>query len=100
MCFTRWRKHDFRQNAMLVAPVLIAALLLGTVALALHDCHEHGHAQCAVCWLAKGPLCTPEVAPPPPAPETWPELIVLPTARPTCRPLFTFAARAPPAELL
>ena len=100
MPFAWWPKHDFRQNVVLVAPALIGTLLLCTVATALHDGHDHGHAQCPICWLAKAPICAPEAAPPPPAPEMWPDLIVLPTARPTCQPFFTFAARAPPAELL
>ena len=100
MLFARWPRRGSHQNAALVASALIGALLLSVAARALHDCHDHGHAPCAVCWHAKVPICAPEVSPPPPVPEMWPQLIVLPTARPTCRPLFTFAARGPPVELL
>jgi len=100
MRFARWPKHRSRQNVALIAPVLIGALLLSAVATAWHDCHGHDHADCPICWLAKAPICTFEDAPPPAPRETWLELIVRPAARPICQPLLTFAARAPPAELL
>jgi hypothetical protein len=96
----RWPKRICQQYAAFVAPALSGALLLCAVAPALHDCHGHDHADCPICWLAKAPICTFEDAPPPAPLETWLELIVQPTARPTCQPLLTFAARAPPAELL
>lgn len=88
------------QPAALVALALIGALLLSVTAPALHDCHDHGQAPCPICWHAKAPIYAPEVPPLPLVPEMWPQLTVLPTARPTCQPLFTFAARAPPIELL
>ena len=100
MPFARWPKHDSHQSTVLVAPVLIAALLLSAVATAWHDCHGHDHADCPICWLAKAPICASEDAPPPPPSEICLELVVQPTARPICQPLRTFAARAPPTELL
>jgi hypothetical protein len=102
MGFARWLGHRFRQNVALIAPAVIGALLLSAVATAWHDCHghDHDHSDCPICWLAKAPICTSDDSPPPAPPETWLELIVQPTARPTCRPLLTFAARAPPADLL
>jgi hypothetical protein len=92
--------HGSYQPAALVALALIGALLLSVGAPALHDCHDHGHASCAICWHVKAPVYAPEVPPLPPLSEMWPQLVVLATARPTCQPLFTFAARAPPIELL
>jgi len=97
--FARRPERKSRQNAVLVAPVLVSALLLSAVATVWHDCRGHDHAECAICWLAKAPICTSEDTTPAP-PETWLELIVQPTARPVSQPLLTFAARAPPAELL
>jgi hypothetical protein len=93
-------RHSLRQHVVLVALVLIGALLLCTLASALHHCHSHDHANCTICSLAKAPLCTPEASPPEVSPVTWPELIVLPTARPTRQSLFMFAARAPPAQIM
>ncbi len=100
MPFTRRCKRGPRRDVALVAPALVGALLLCATASALHDCHDDDHAPCPICWHAQAPICAPEVPPRLLVPEMWPQLIVLPTARPTCQPLFTFAARAPPIELL
>jgi hypothetical protein len=100
MPFARVLGRSSPSAVLLLATTLSAAVLLGAVATGLHDHRDHDHSDCPICFLAKAPICTPEVAPPPVIPASWPRPVPRSTARATCQPRLAFAARAPPAELL